>query len=74
MQAGDVRARDAFYLDGAWVPAVSRAPIPVVDPSTEQEVASVPAGARRTSTWRSPRPAPWEYGLEEFPEAKSLQL
>jgi len=52
VQAGDVRARDAFYLDGAWVPA----------------------GARRTSTWRSPRPAPWEYGLEEFPEAKSLQL
>ena len=36
--------KDAFYLDGAWVPATGRAPIPVIDPSTEQQVCSVPAG------------------------------
>ncbi len=39
-----VTARDAFFVGGAWVRAVGRAPIPVVDPATEQEVASVPAG------------------------------
>ena len=37
-------AKDAFFIGGAWVPATGRAPIPVVNPATEEEVASVPAG------------------------------
>lgn len=36
--------KDAFFVDGQWVPAPGRAPIPVIDPSTEEQVASVPAG------------------------------
>jgi len=36
--------KDAFFIGGAWVPATGRAPIPVIDPSTEEQVASVPAG------------------------------
>ena len=36
--------RNAFFIGGAWVPADGRAPIPVVDPSTEQQLSSVPAG------------------------------
>ncbi|MCU1672186.1 MAG: aldehyde dehydrogenase [Frankiales bacterium] len=40
----DVQVKDSFYIGGAWVPATGRAPIPVVDPSTEEQVASVPAG------------------------------
>jgi len=39
-----VQAKDAFYIGGAWVPATGRAPIPVIDPSTEEQVSSVPAG------------------------------
>ena len=39
-----MQAREAFYIGGAWVPAHGRAPIPVVDPATEQQVSSVPAG------------------------------
>src|SRR5688500_7277886 len=38
------QAKDAFYLDGSWVPAPGRAPIPVVDPATEEQLSSVPAG------------------------------
>ena len=37
--------KDAFFIGGAWVPATGRAPIPVIDPSTEEQIASVPAGA-----------------------------
>ena len=37
-------AREAFFIGGAWVPATGRAPIPVVDPATEEQVATVPAG------------------------------
>src|SRR4051812_15879289 len=37
--------KDAFFIGGSWVPATGRAPIPVIDPSTEEQVASVPAGA-----------------------------
>ena len=36
--------KDAFYIGGDWVPATARAPIPVVNPATEEQVASVPAG------------------------------
>ena len=39
-----MQSKDAFFIGGAWVPATGRAPIPVVDPATEQEVAAVPAG------------------------------
>ncbi|MDP9435510.1 MAG: aldehyde dehydrogenase family protein [Actinomycetota bacterium] len=35
---------DSFFLNGAWVPAEGRDALPVVDPSTEQQVATVPAG------------------------------
>jgi aldehyde dehydrogenase (NAD+) len=40
-----MQAKDAFFIGGAWVPATGRAPIPVIDPSTEEQVSSVPAGA-----------------------------
>jgi aldehyde dehydrogenase (NAD+) len=43
--ATDARVKDAFYISGEWVPVTGRAPIPVVDPSTEEQVASVPAGS-----------------------------
>ena len=36
--------RDSFFIGGAWVAATGRAPIPVVNPATEQQVATVPAG------------------------------
>jgi acyl-CoA reductase-like NAD-dependent aldehyde dehydrogenase len=36
--------KDVFFLDGRWVPAGGRGRIPVVDPSTEEQVGSVPAG------------------------------
>jgi aldehyde dehydrogenase (NAD+) len=39
-----VQVKDTFYIGGRWVSAVGRAPIPVVDPATEEQVASVPAG------------------------------
>jgi aldehyde dehydrogenase (NAD+) len=39
-----VQVKDSFFIGGAWVPAVGRASIPVIDPSTEEQVASVPAG------------------------------
>ncbi|MDT7572805.1 MAG: aldehyde dehydrogenase [Actinomycetota bacterium] len=37
-------AKDTFFIGGQWVPATGRAPIPVVDPATEEQIASVPAG------------------------------
>ncbi|CAN5196914.1 aldehyde dehydrogenase family protein [soil metagenome] len=40
----DLTAQDAFFLDGTWVPATGREALAVVDPSTEQQVSSVPAG------------------------------
>jgi aldehyde dehydrogenase (NAD+) len=40
-----VQVKNAFFVDGQWVPADGRAPIPVIDPATEEQVASVPAGA-----------------------------
>jgi aldehyde dehydrogenase (NAD+) len=39
-----MQAKDAFYLDGSWVPATGRAPIPVVNPATEEQLSAVPAG------------------------------
>jgi len=39
-----VQVKDSFFLGGEWVPAHGRAPIPVVNPATEEQVASVPAG------------------------------
>src|SRR4051794_21122861 len=39
-----VTVKDTFYIGGQWVPAHGRAPIPVVDPATEEQIASVPAG------------------------------
>jgi aldehyde dehydrogenase (NAD+) len=36
--------RTAFFVDGQWLPAEGREPITVVDPSTEEPVATVPAG------------------------------
>jgi aldehyde dehydrogenase (NAD+) len=39
-----VQVKDAFFVDGQWVPATDRPPIPVVDPATEEQIASVPAG------------------------------
>jgi aldehyde dehydrogenase (NAD+) len=39
-----VHLKDAFFVDGSWLPAEGRAPIPVVNPATEEQVASVPAG------------------------------
>ncbi|MDT7544274.1 MAG: aldehyde dehydrogenase [Actinomycetota bacterium] len=40
-----VLVKDTFFLGGAWVPATGRAPIPVINPATEEQIASVPAGA-----------------------------
>ena len=39
-----MQPKDAFYIGGAWVPATGRDTLPVVDPSTEQQLSSVPAG------------------------------
>ena len=39
-----VTTRDSFYVGGAWMAVSGRDPIAVVDPSTEQQVATVPAG------------------------------
>ena len=39
-----MHVKDAFFVDGRWVPATGRAPIPVIDPATEEQVGSVPAG------------------------------
>jgi aldehyde dehydrogenase (NAD+) len=64
-----MQTKDALYLDGAWVPATGRAPIPVVNPATEEQLSSVPAGtpedidqavaaaARAFEGWASRTPA-----------------
>jgi aldehyde dehydrogenase (NAD+) len=39
-----VTVKDTFFIGGQWVPANGRAPIPVVDPASEEQIASVPAG------------------------------
>jgi acyl-CoA reductase-like NAD-dependent aldehyde dehydrogenase len=39
-----MQERSAFYVGGSWVPARGRPPIPVVNPATEEQVGSVPAG------------------------------
>jgi len=39
-----VQVRDAFFVAGRWVPAEGRPTIPVVDPASEEQIASVPAG------------------------------
>ena len=39
-----MQQKDAFFIDGQWVAADGRAPIPVVNPATEEQIASVPAG------------------------------
>ena len=36
--------KDSFFINGEWVPTQGRACLPVVDPSTEQQVSGVPAG------------------------------
>jgi acyl-CoA reductase-like NAD-dependent aldehyde dehydrogenase len=41
-----VQSPSAFYVDGRWVPVPDRETLSVVDPSTEREVATVPAGTR----------------------------
>jgi aldehyde dehydrogenase (NAD+) len=39
-----VQARNAFFVDGRWVTVGDRESIAVIDPATEEQVASVPAG------------------------------
>jgi aldehyde dehydrogenase (NAD+) len=39
-----VQVKDAFFVGGEWVPARERDVLTVVDPATEQPVATVPAG------------------------------
>jgi aldehyde dehydrogenase (NAD+) len=39
-----VQVMDSFFIGGAWVPAHGRASIPVVNPATEEQIASAPAG------------------------------
>jgi aldehyde dehydrogenase (NAD+) len=39
-----VQVKDSFFVGGKWVAAHGRAPIPVINPATEEQVASVPAG------------------------------
>ena len=40
----DLTPKDAFFIGGTWVPATGREALAVVDPATEQQVSSVPAG------------------------------
>jgi aldehyde dehydrogenase (NAD+) len=42
-----VQPKDAFFIGGAWVPATGRDTLSVVDPSTEQELTTVPAGTEQ---------------------------
>ncbi len=39
-----MQVREAFFIGGQWVPAPGGHPLVVVDPATEQDLASVPAG------------------------------
>ena len=40
----DLTPKDAFFIGGSWVPVPGREALGIVDPSTEQQVSSVPAG------------------------------
>ncbi len=40
----DLSAKDAFYIGGTWVPVGDREALAVVDPATEEQISSVPAG------------------------------
>ena len=42
--AMDLAPEDAFFIGGTWVPVPGRDALGVVDPATEQQVSSVPAG------------------------------
>jgi len=42
-----VQVKDAFFLDGQWVSAEGRESLTVVNPATEEQVASVPAGTEQ---------------------------
>ena len=55
-----MQAKDAFHIGGTWVPAPGREPLAVIDPATEEQVSSVPAGhAVRAVGWGLPgRPGP----------------
>ena len=35
---------DQIYIDGAWVPSASSTTIPVINPATEEVIATIPAG------------------------------
>ena len=39
-----VQVKDSFFVGGEWLPVQGRPPIPVINPATEEQVASVPAG------------------------------
>ena len=39
-----MQVKDAFFIAGRWVPASGSAPLFVVNPATEEQIASVPAG------------------------------
>ena len=41
----DLRHRDAFFIGGDWSPATGGESLAVVNPATEQELGSVPAGS-----------------------------
>jgi aldehyde dehydrogenase (NAD+) len=41
---GDVIERQAFFVNGAWLPAEGRDAIAVINPETEEPIGSVPAG------------------------------
>ena len=42
-----MHVKDAFFVDGQWVPAQGHDPIAVVNPATEEQVASVPSGTEQ---------------------------
>ncbi len=42
-----MQVKDAFFLDGQWVSAEGRESLTVVNPATEEQVASVPAGTEQ---------------------------
>ncbi len=39
-----MQVKNAFFVDGEWVPVEGRDTLAVVDPATEEQIASVPAG------------------------------
>jgi aldehyde dehydrogenase (NAD+) len=39
-----VQVKNAFFVDGGWVPVEDRDALAVVNPATEEQIASVPAG------------------------------